>query len=94
MGHVNGSNGAVRVLVAPEQPINGTCAPAIGAAVVVDKDRAVTLTRLSDDERPDHGGEWEVQQHGKQVTLLRGITAEGAAQVVQALDQEGRFDDA
>ncbi len=94
LGKGNGGSGAQRVLEAPAESSNGQCSPAVGEATVVDKDRAVTLTRLSDDERPDHGGEWEVQQHGKQVTLLRGITAEGAAQVVQALDQEGRFDDA
>ena len=64
----------------------------MGAAVVVDRDRAVTLTRMSDDGKQDHGGEWRVEQHGKQVKLLKGITAEAAAQVVDAMDQEGKFD--
>ncbi len=94
LGKGNGGNGAQRVLEAPAETPIDVCQPPVGAAVVVDRDRAVTLTRMSDDGKQDHGGEWRVEQHGKQVKLLRGITAEGAAAVVQAMDQQGRFDDA
>ncbi len=59
---------------------------------MVDKARGISVVRVSHDGRSDGGGDWDVQQHGKQVTLLRGITAEGAAQVVQAMDAEGAFD--
>ncbi len=92
LGKGNGGSGTQRVLEAPAESSNGQCSPAVGEATVVDKARGISVVRVSHDGRSDGGGDWDVQQHGKQVTLLRGITAEGAAQVVQAMDAEGAFD--
>ena len=93
LGKGNGGSGAQRVLEAPAESSNRQCGPAVGEATVVDKDRGISVVRLSHDGRSDGGGDWDVQQRGKRVKVLRGITAEAAAQVVQALDAEGRFDE-
>ena len=93
LGKGNGGSGAQRVLEAPAESSNGQCSPAVGEATVVDKARGISVVRVSHDGRSDGGGDWDVQQRGKRVKVLRGITAEAAAQVVQALDAEGRFDE-
>ncbi len=91
--YVNQSNGTQRTLQGPPESSNGQCTP-VGEITTFDSGRGITLTRMSDDGHADHGGDWDVQHNGARVKVLRGITAEGAAAVVQALDQEGRFDDA
>ena len=92
LGKGNGGSGAPRVLEAPAESSNGQCSPAVGEATVVDKARGISLVRLSDDERPDHGGDWEVQLQGERVRVLRGIALDGARAVVEAMDAEERFD--
>ncbi len=47
---------------------------------------------MTDDGKEDHGGDFEVQQHGKRVKVLKGITSDAAAQVAKAMDAEGAFD--
>ena len=88
----NGHSTAVMPSDGPGESSNGVCTPAVGATVDFDKARSITITRLTDDGRDDHGGDWDVQQEGKAVRKLRGITFGGAKDVVAAMDDGGKFD--
>ncbi len=64
----------------------------MGESTTFDSARVITITRLTDDGRADHGGDWQVDQQGKLVRKLRGITLDGARDVVAAMDEGGKFD--
>ena len=88
LGHTNGVDGAQRTQEAPEPPSG----PAVGKVTVIDKDRGIALRRLTADGRPDDGGDWQVVHGDKDLRVLRGITLLQARQVVEAMDDGGKFD--
>ena len=88
LGYTNGSNGAQRTPDGPESPTG----PAVGEVTVIDKDRGITLRRLTADGRPDDGGDWLVVHGDKDLRVLRGITLPQAKAVLAAMDDGGKFD--
>jgi hypothetical protein len=89
------TNGHDTSVLPPDQPgesANGHCSPAIGEAFDFDSDRNITITRLSDDSRDDHGGDFEVRVSDQPIRTLRGITFDNARAVVEAMIETGKID--
>ncbi len=89
---MNGTRTSVMPSDGPGESRNGVCKPAVGAAVDFDKARAITITRLTDDGREDHGGDFEVRAGDQLIRTLRGITFANAKDVVAAMVETGKID--
>ena len=86
----NGSDTSVLPLDGPGESANGACAPAVGTSV--DFDSTVSIHRLTDDGREDHGGDFEVKAGDAVIRTLRGITFAAARDVVAAMKETGKID--